>query len=351
MANSQLLSEVITDYLASRANTMAPMTVKNDGQTLRQFLAVVGNIQVKNVTTDHVERYFAVRANTCKASTMNTDLYNLTSFFKWCRMHKRTPATHDPLVARKPIVEEARERLWIPERDFPRVLKAANDPRDRMIVACGLFLFTRISETSRLRLSDIDPDNSRVTVTRAKKYKGQRFTRQVLPMTKEFRREWERWMKTYKTTAGLDLRPTDYLCPAKTTGGWGGTRGSRGFERLPEAKLYRPAANMGTGWQPVQKALENLGYPVVQEGGHTLRRSGARALYFRLASGNHDHAVRRVMTMLGHASQSTTEKYIGLDIDEAARDALLLDQWMFPDTFDAEENVPDNVISLFGRDA
>lgn len=353
MAQSNLLSDVIEDYIASRLNTQAPNTVRNDRRTLSKLLAVVGNIQVKSIEPSHMERFWNERARTCANSTLNTEKGTLQAFFKWARIMKRSSAGHDPVAHRRLLPVMPRERLYVDVGDFARLLDAAGDPRDRMIVGTGLYLFTRQGETGRLRFSDVEYKAKRITVTRPKTHK-----RDTLPMTREFTREFDRWMAHYEETQGAP-KPQAWLVPAKTTSNWGGTKGGRGFTAV-KGPLYRPERKLETGWRPVQKALATLEYPTLQEGGHTLRRSGARALYYRLREDGHDGAIRLVQTMLGHEHSSMTEKYIGLKGDEAARDRILLDQWMFPDEAPLEvvpdavplpvlsEDVPDNVVNLFG---
>jgi integrase len=65
------------------------------------------------------------------------------------------------------------------------------------------------------------------------------------------------------------------------------------------------------------------------EGGHTLRRSGATALYNELSERGHDRAIRMCQAMLGHASIQTTEVYLALNLDRKARNDLLAGKRMF----------------------
>ena len=72
------------------------------------------------------------------------------------------------------------------------------------------------------------------------------------------------------------------------------------------------------------------------EGSHTLRRSGARALFDRLAESGYDRSLRIVQSMLHHSSVTITEKYIGVTPDQRSRDEIIKGQEMYPVR---EENV------------
>jgi integrase len=93
---------------------------------------------------------------------------------------------------------------------------------------------------------------------------------------------------------------------------------------------------MGEMHDAVQRTLEAAGYQIKDENGrsnyegsHTLRRSGARALYDRLLDDGHDGAIRVVQAMLHHSSVIQTEHYLGMKLDQARRDKLLKGQRMF----------------------
>ena len=79
----------------------------------------------------------------------------------------------------------------------------------------------------------------------------------------------------------------------------------------------------------VRRVLERSGYYSKQEGGHTLRRSGARAYFDELVGAGYDGALRRVQSMLGHSHSIMTEQYLGLDLDRQQRNQDLQGKPMF----------------------
>ena len=95
-------------------------------------------------------------------------------------------------------------------------------------------------------------------------------------------------------------------------------------------------------------ALRAHGYDIAGEGGHTLRRSAARALYDELVEERgYDGALRRVQTMLDHKHSMTTELYLGLDVDKVARNKALRGKPMFTRR---QVGTAGNVIPLTRRD-
>lgn len=88
---------------------------------------------------------------------------------------------------------------------------------------------------------------------------------------------------------------------------------------------------MSHPYRVAQRGLAKLGYDTKQEGEHTLRRSGARALADRLRHEGTDSALLRVASMLGHKDIRITQHYIGWDTERDQRNELLAGQPMFPE--------------------
>lgn len=319
-----LLSDAIDHYRADRkAKGYAKSTIVNEQSTLRRLLAVIGNIQVSSITTHHMDRFW--HHNQHKApGTFNKDRGYLSSFFKWCQVRGYMPRTYDPMEGTRDRRVPPRDFVVIPPGEFPELLAGAKFPRNRALVAIGLYLFTRVSETGLLRWRDLDFENKAVRVFRTKTQ-----TVDDLPMCAELEEELRRWRMEYGRLAGEVPKPGWCVCPAFQAPVFEGVRGQQGVLRPLRPATIKPTSPLRTVTECINVVLKDAGYYQPGEGGHTLRRSGAIALYNELIDRGHDGAIRVCQAMLGHSSVTTTEIYLRLDLARKTRNDLLAGKPMF----------------------
>jgi integrase len=321
-----VLSDAIAAYVADRrAKGYASGTISNTQRILRHLLAAVGNIDTKSLRPQHVDAFW-VRVGHWAPGTLNVARADLNAFFRWGQQRGYVRRDIDLMGGTRAFRVPDRNRIIIPQAEFAPFIEGAANPRVRVAVATGLYLFTRISETSALRWQDIDLDASRVEVYRKKTGKLD-----TLPICEELAHELRRWKLEYASQMGSAPAPGWYLIPGRAHGFRTGVS-SDGFGFNPEQQhppdpTVRP--NMS---RPIRDELVRAGYYQDREGGHTLRRSGAIALYDQLSSVGHDRAIRVVQAMLGHASIKTTEVYLRLDLDRKVRNDLLAGKPMFPNS-------------------
>ena len=330
MAN--MLSDVIDEYLVARRSAgYRPNTVRNDDFNLHQLLEVVGNIQVKNVTYRHIDSFMSEGAGRgLSASTLNLRLAAVSGFFRFCVQRRYVAAANDPTANRRPYKSAKRTRMRVPVVDFARLLDAAPDPRDRIVVALGLYLLLRESEIRLLRIRDVNLAAGSMDVLVVKSAKAD-----TMPICTELDAELRRWMTYYAEHTPRSLKPNDALVPA-----WERAQIQRqadGLYRVAQSVRFMPDRPYSTPHRSVQAALVGAGFVThdadgksLREGVHTLRRSAARARFDALSEMGVDRALRHVQAMLHHSQVSTTELYIGLDADRTARDTMLRGEVMFP---------------------
>lgn len=327
---SKLLSAAIDDYLNYRRVAYKKATVQASETSLRQFLAVTGNIQTKNLVPRHAERFqSSMMVAGSKPATINSRMSQLSAFNKWMVANKLAPAQFTTTT--RTIPDPRKPRLRVPASEFGHLLDAADRPDRRIAIALGLFLFLRASELQTLRVGDVSLQEGIVAVTIHKTNDWDE-----MPICAELDAELRRWFIAYQRDIGRPLEPDDFLVP-----------GRRHFFPWadPDAPgRYDPSRMMLRPFQHVQAILEKAGYPIGldgksgREGMHTLRRSGARALYDGLTSGligdaaARDDALRQVMTMLHHSSVQITERYIGLERDRQKRDLTVRGKSFLPQT-------------------
>lgn len=324
-----LLSDSIDAYMRHRTSqNYSKGTLKVDRQVLTKFLAVCGNIYCHQITDRHVERHFEEVSKTRKAASLKNDHGVLVRFFKWARHTGRMPVESDPMFGRRQPKAVKRERNRLHVTRFPELLGAAEarDPRDRALCALLLYTLGRDSEVTDLRIRDLDLQAGWLKVRIHKT--GQEDT---LPISSELDAEMRRWLTHYAMIAG-PLEPWFHLVPARAVFP---IRNEEGRIKKHES-AYRPEKKIGGAGRIVNPILENIGFPVTDENGkpcgegsHTIRRSGARALFDQLVDGGYDHALRLTQSLLHHSSVVMTEKYIGITADRRSRDDILRGKTMY----------------------
>lgn len=318
------LSDGIRLFLADRkAKGVKANTLRNEKFMLELLLADVGNIQLTQLRPQHFDIYWSKRT-TWGEGTMNLAQSNLGAFIKWCQARGYVRRDRNPLEGARKLKVAPRKRVTIPQQDFTTFLDGIEDARTRAMCAIGLYLFTRVSETGGLRWQDIDMHNGTVEVFRDKTR-----TIDTLPLCEELSAELRRWSLTYAAEVGRPLRPSDYVIPALKSARTVGVPGQKGGFKIAEEAEYLPNVRAHLTYS-IKKALKGAGYYANYEGGHTLRRSGAIALYDQLTKMGHDRAIRVCQAMLGHANIRTTEIYLRLDLDRKVRNDLLAGKPMFP---------------------
>jgi len=323
----QRLSDSIDDYKMFRVSQgRARHTLKNDQQTLVAFLTHVGNIYAENVTERHVSEFLARRTEKRGASSIGVDVSVLRVFFTWAKRTKRIHYTADPMAGRTAPRVVERERTRVHVSKFPHLLDVAEErsPRNRAFVALALYTLCRTSEIETMKVADLDLDAGYV---RVKVHKGKREDR--VPITAELDREMRRWLTHYTEACG-PLQPDWYLTPTRRMViEPGSTMTDAVMVLVPDRRPTVPTA------QIIKPALRDIGFTVddrddlVGEGAHTLRRSGARALFDALSGQGYDYALRVVQAMLHHKNLSQTEHYIGITADRRERDQLLRGQVIY----------------------
>lgn len=326
MTRKPTIQEARTAYqyhLASRG--LGEGTIKNHMQVLNRWVALVGDTRIDQITSSHVDRFFG--EGSWSAKTQNLYLSLLRGvFFPWCRRQGYLPRDSDPTEGWRNAKTERADQLWLPVTEFGALLDAADNPRDRAVIALGLYTFARGSELSTLRVQDVDLDKDLLTL-----YRWKTKDADLMPISAELGEEMSRYLAYYQINQVFELKPEWYLVPvrSKTVPVWDyetktiipGLR--KEADLLPTQRLRRP-------YEPVKRALRKLGYDPKGSGAHTLRRSGARALFSRLRSEGYDGSLRRVSSMLGHKDTKTTEIYLGLSLEREERNEMIAGQVMFP---------------------
>lgn len=299
-------------------------TRKHREYALRVLLAVSGNILACDLRPHHfdkcLQRLRAGDGGRCTGrsdASLNLDKSNLRSFCRWLRAEEYVAPSFDVGLYLEPNKRAATAKNFerIPAERFGPMLEAAGarHPRDRAAIALGLYTLNRPGESAVLTLADARMDDYEINVFSSKTGK-----RKWKPMSTELHAELETWLRWYTILTGQIPAPDWWLLPACTPCGPSWRTSKAGQAQMnphwPVAP-HRPAGIEKIRFV-VKHAMRAVGYHDAQldgEGGHTLRRSAALALYEQWTAEGHDAAMRYVQSMLGHASIAETERYLGLE--------------------------------------
>lgn len=338
-----LLSDAIDQYLDAReAEGVAKNTLANNKCTLKRMLAVVGNIYVENIKVQHVTSTLKDLRRTRKDHAVNQAWSNMKTFFTWCVTDARclTAGKH-PLAGKKAPKFMKKDRDRLPVTDFSRAIDAAQNPRDRILIALAIYLLNRDAEIKTIRVGDVDFIAQRIKVTMTKTRKEKR-----KPMVAELERELRRWLTYYAEQCG-ELQDHWFLVPAYTRpklayrtdeNGKRVRYCDRSAQRLnPERPIGRSTLVTGYIFETIGFETKDADGRSKREGMHTFRRSGSTALWDRVtAEVGADRAGDVVQEMGGWESRAMMHDYVGRHSREFARDQILLGQVMYPEAVDGE---------------
>jgi integrase len=285
------LSEAVEEFMAYRKSAgFAPNTLLINQRSLSRFLALVGNVQVRHLDARHGEQFqAALMAKGYKANTVNSYLTSLAAFVKWLRSRRYTGARSD------------------------------------------------IMANVRMKTKAVD----------------------VMPISYELDIELRRWLTWYAQDIDGPLKDDYWLVPTRRRPAMAndGSGPGGGYMVRREHGNCRPTVKGKRLHRYVQRAMVNFGMDIrdadgksMMEGCHTLRRSGARALFDDLVErGGYDGVLRHVSAMLHHKSTLMTERYLGLDVDVKKRNDLIRGKKMYRTQRDMVEDSPN--VTVIGAES
>jgi len=356
MATKIMLDEAWRAYERSLTvgDKRQPTTIKRKRTAYNALEATIGRpIQPRHITTMHLDATYDVLGETNSPDSLNVHRSTFRDFFGWCRDRNYIPANHNP----------ANHDAWksLPTRkfllgvnEFDDLLETARTPRDRAVMAIGLFLFLRASEIRSLTVGDVDLKAGTINVTVWKTKQ-----RDTMPISEELHEELTEWLEVYAEKVG-PLKSSYYLVPGRKFQMARYCSTAKQLVALDEGiEILRPTQKLGKPERIIGHTLRELGYPAIDEttgevnrqGIHILRRSGARALFDALREEGYSGALQRVRAMLHHTTVTMTEKYLDLDVETDQRNEKFRGQALFPGRARTRKENTGNVIELTSKRA
>ena len=349
-----MLSDAIAEFMAYRKSAgFRPNTLLINGRSLSIFMREIGNLQVRHLDARHGEMFQAyLMGKGYKANTINSHLTTLSAFVKWLRSRRYLGARSDPTANLRAVKTMVDPRRQILAKDFNALLAACGSPHERIVTALGLYLFVRASEITAIRVKDVDLANGEILIHVMKSG-----VVDPMPICQELDTELRTWLTWYTADIERPPLPEHFLVPQRRRRPLGNDGSGPGGGYLVQRETHNCVPNkmLQRAHRYVQKPLSAFGVELrdsegksTMEGVHTLRRSGARALFDQMVDqGSYDGVLRYVSAMLHHKSTVMTERYLGLDVDIKKRNDLLKGRRMFS-TPEAIIESSDNIRSMRG---
>ncbi|MEU9975110.1 site-specific integrase [Streptomyces sp. NPDC051014] len=186
------------------------------------------------------------------------------------------------------------------------LLEAADHPRDRALVAFLANTGLRISEAVHMRVRDVAFNKGELYV-----YLPKTKEEVTVPLSLDLERELREWLRVYTAEVGV-LKRSFYLFPVFEK-----PRFLHGHAQVPNReRILKPEGWITHPTYIIKDIAVKAGIELDPgDAWHTLRRSFARILYDDCVDQGHDSALRIVQAALNHKEVSTTERYLGLDIE------------------------------------
>jgi site-specific recombinase XerC len=268
-----------------------------------------------------------------KGESLNSDYAALRAFTDFLHRRDFLSPKHDPSGHLKSVTQgkfrpHHIDEMVLPTEMFRPLLDAAGKrhPRDRMIIALGLFAGFRDSEMRALLVSGVNFEKKLVSVFRQKSQKWH-----TVPMVKALERELRMWFEWLERHNG-PLQKSWHVIGARLKGNVG--------TRLVQESQIDPTRPPCRCRDAVQQALRDVGATdLYRPGSHTLRRMAGNAI-MDYTDGN----VRAAKGLFGHQNESITENYLQRSRELSRLQSTIGD-------FDplASEPVASNVVDLDSR--
>lgn len=321
---SMLLHEGVLGYLDAHRRGGSPKgTVSQYKSILLRMCAALPGRHVNGITTvDLAQFLYGPEGITVGKTAATATVYRsaMRSFFAYAQLMGWTKTI---TVVPNPIIRQRdHRREALPTRltaaQMLLMLDTVEHPVMRGMLAVAMNTALRVSDIVKIEMQHLNllTGDLAVHVQKTGAY-------DVLPVTLDLDAEFRRYLRWYTDTTGVTVHDSGvFVFP-----GWEGRSVSplEGFTYTP-----RPERPAQYSWAQTRLNALFVDCGIVVEKGeawHVIRRSVARIYFDSLRYEiSHDHALRQTASLLGHKNTATTERYLGLDAERAARDASLRGQ-------------------------
>lgn len=295
------IGPAVREFMESdRIRKYADGTKRSYRRTLAVLLDVTGSqLNACELRAVHYDKALKILAYRRSESSLNSDRAVLRRFEKHLHSRGYLSLNQKPTIDIDNAPESSPEPLQSRILSYGQALdcfRVADEthPRERIVLALGLYACMRESEILDLRWKYLRDHNGDLTF-----YREKLDSWHTIPLMAPLARELETWRRYMETNHG-EIDPDWFVvCGRRAPGG------TRAGEEVNPSWPVDPTTRVGRLDLVMQKIFAQVGVEDLRgKGVHTLRRTGACMVF------DHTRDIRLVQRILGHKRQETTELYI-----------------------------------------
>lgn len=163
-----VLSEVLLNLLDLTGTDKSSSTLRSYRLAIKNFVELIGEIPVENITPEHTNLFKAKRQLHVAASSVNVDLRSLKAIFSVLEQWERIPK--NPFRKVKLVREPEKEMRYLTEAEFKSVTENISNRTLFTIVHCAYYTGARIGEILNLTWDCIHFEDSYLTIRNHKDF-------------------------------------------------------------------------------------------------------------------------------------------------------------------------------------
>jgi integrase/recombinase XerD len=175
------LSMYAQDFQQRAVLNLSKPTIELYGAAFRNFVRHCGDLQIKNITPLHVEKFKLLRSKEVRAVTVNIDLRTLRAAFNEALRLKIV--TENPFQNMRTVRVPPKEGAFLAEGDIPVLLANICDTKFKHLVKFLIYTMLRRGELIHLEWTDIDMVRREIKVRHKKDFRAKGGKERNVPMS------------------------------------------------------------------------------------------------------------------------------------------------------------------------
>jgi len=179
-ARSVSLEQFVSEFLAYGEANYSPKTLTLCKAILGRFLSFAGNVSLRELTCEHVDKFKAKRLREISPVSVNVELRMLKAAFNTARRWKLLEADIFEGVSLAQVPDRA--PLFFTRSDFQRLLECIKERWLKDIVVFAVLTGLRRGEILNLKWSDVDLQGKLIHIHTSSTFRTKQGRRRTVPL-------------------------------------------------------------------------------------------------------------------------------------------------------------------------